>query len=147
MKKRKPGSAKSARKKSYPKATRLPDFVEARWIPKMNGWGVFALRPIKKRSLIERAPILFLPEKEYQKVAKTQLENYAYGWPRGASIVFGYGSLYNHSFEPNAEVSYDEANRCLVYDAIRDIRRGEEIRVDYTGNGTAEGIWFKEQVD
>ncbi len=145
-KKRKSSVVKSTAKKRYPRATHLPDFVEARWIPEMNGWGVFALEPVKKGRLIERAPVLFLPEKEYQKVAETKLENYAYGWPRGAAIVFGYGSLYNHSFEPNAEVFYDEDNRCLVYEALRPIKKGEEIRVDYTGDGTVEGIWFKEQV-
>ena len=44
----------------------------------------------------------------------------------------GYGSLYNHSYRPNARYD-DEEGRIMVFTALRDIGRGEEITVNYNG--------------
>jgi SET domain-containing protein len=44
----------------------------------------------------------------------------------------GYGSLYNHSYRPNARY-VDLAGRTKLFTAIRDIAAGEEITVNYNG--------------
>jgi hypothetical protein len=44
----------------------------------------------------------------------------------------GYGSLYNHSYRPNARY-VDLAGRTKVFTALRDIAAGEEITVNYNG--------------
>lgn len=49
------------------------------------------------------------------------------------AIAFGFGSLYNHSYQPNARYVKRIAERTLDYVAIRDIQCGEEITVNYNG--------------
>ena len=52
----------------------------------------------------------------------------------GASwrLALGYGSLYNHSYRPNARY-VDLSERTKLFTAIRDIAAGEEITVNYNG--------------
>ena len=48
------------------------------------------------------------------------------------ALALGYGSLYNHSYNPNAR--YDDVGRQIKeYSALRDIQRGEEITINYNG--------------
>jgi SET domain-containing protein len=44
--------------------------------------------------------------------------------------MLGYGSLYNHSDEPNAEYTH-EADDAYSFMAVRDIAAGEEITISY----------------
>ena len=43
----------------------------------------------------------------------------------------GYAGLYNHSSSPNAAYQIDYVNELIRHYAIRDIREGEEITIDY----------------
>ena len=52
-------------------------------------------------------------------------------------LQLGYGSLYNHSYEPNARYD-DRAPATKVFTALRDIRAGEEITVNYGGEPDSE---------
>ena len=52
-------------------------------------------------------------------------------------IALGIISLVNHSDIPNADYSEDFENECIVLTANRNIKRGEEITIDYKCN-----IWF-----
>ena len=47
--------------------------------------------------------------------------------------MLGYGSLYNHSKNLNANIDYDvkELKNYLFFQAIKDIKAGEEISYDY----------------
>ncbi|KAJ4454938.1 hypothetical protein PAPYR_10232 [Paratrimastix pyriformis] len=47
--------------------------------------------------------------------------------PRTYCLVHGLGSLYNHSFAPNADYCRDYANLTINFTALRDIRAGEEV--------------------
>ena len=61
------------------------------------------------------------------------LNKYFYIWNRNAvAVSLGYGSLYNHSYRPNARY-VDLAGRTKLFTAIRDIAAGEEITVNYNG--------------
>ncbi len=58
-------------------------------------------------------------------------------------MALGYGSLYNHSYQPNARYD-DESGQTKVFSAIRDIAPGEEIVVNYNGEPEDETpVWFK----
>ena len=48
-------------------------------------------------------------------------------------MVFGYGSIYNHSFDPNADWKQNFRTQSMVYRAIKPIKKGEEILVNYNG--------------
>jgi SET domain-containing protein len=88
---------------------------------------VFARRPIRKGEVIERTPVLVLP-------AGAALNEYCFEWGEGAwALALGYGSLYNHSYSPNAR--YDDVNsKTKVFTALRDIEPGEEITINYNAD-------------
>jgi SET domain-containing protein len=54
-------------------------------------------------------------------------------------LALGYGSLYNHSYDPNATTL--ERGDELVITATRDIAKGDEIFINYMGTAT-DGVWF-----
>jgi len=102
-----------------------------------KGRGVIALRNFKKGDIIERAPVIVLSEKDKKLIEKTELFNHYFDWGRGskkAAISLGWGSIYNHSWQPNAEYIHEEKNETLVFRAIRPIKKGEEICTTYNGD-------------
>ena len=100
---------------------------------KGKGRGVFARRLICDGEVIERVPVLVLPVGETRSDSGlTRMAVYFFEWGRGTvAVALGYGSLYNHSYQPNAR--YDESGQTKVFRAIRDIAPGEEITVNYNG--------------
>jgi SET domain-containing protein len=99
-----------------------------------KGLGMFASKDFKKGEIIEVCPVIELSPKDSDVIDKTLLSNYNFMWGkggRGGAICLGYGSIYNHSHEPNAEFETDEANRRMVFSAKKDIKKGEEIFIDY----------------
>ena len=60
---------------------------------------------------------------------------------RAPALALGYGSLYNHSYRPNARYE-DVGPRTKSFLAIRDIG-GEEITVNYNGKPRSRtAVWF-----
>lgn len=102
---------------------------------KHKGRGVFALRDIKVGELIESAPVITLKPRERKHCEKTILNYYVYPWKstRSAAVVLGYGSIYNHSFTPNADWKQNFKTGCMVYRATKPIKKGQEITVNYNG--------------
>lgn len=97
--------------------------------------GVFALKNFKSGEIVESCPVIWLTPKERKRCKGTILEHYIYPWrsTRSGSMVLGYGSIYNHSFKPNADWKQNFTLGTMVYRAIRPIKRGEEITVNYNG--------------
>ena len=120
------------------------DLIEVKRI-KGKGRGVFARRLIRKGQVIERVPVIVLPDDEVgDGEGPTSLRSYCFQWGRGQSaLALGYGSIYNHSYRPNAR--YDDVGpQTKEFTALRDIEPGEEITVNY--NGTPRGraaVWFE----
>ena len=124
-------------------AFRQSDAVEVKRI-KGKGRGVFARRPIRRGEVIERVPVLVLPIAEVRNASQwTGLAGYCFLWGRDrVALALGYGSLYNHSYRPNARYD-DSAGQTKVFTALRDIAPGEEITVNYNGepeDATAVGF-------
>jgi SET domain-containing protein len=112
---------------------------------KGKGRGVFARRLICDGEVIERVPVLVLPVGETKSNSgTTRMAGYCFEWGRGTvAVALGYGSLYNHSYKPNARYD-DESGQSKVFRAIRDIAPGEEIVVNYNGEPEDETpVWFK----
>lgn len=105
------------------------------------GRGVFATRAISRGEVIEACPMLVVDDEQGEALARGA-EGYVFGWGDGATaLALGYGSLYNHSFTPNATTL--ETPDELVVTAVDDIAAGEEIFINYTGTGTDSGdLWF-----
>jgi uncharacterized protein len=110
-----------------------------------KGRGVFARRLIHDGEVIERVPVLVLPLAETQNGSgSSRLSGYCFHWRRGTvAVALGYGSLYNHSYTPNARYD-DESGQIKVFTAIREIAAGEEITINYNGEpGDEAPVWFK----
>ena len=112
---------------------------------KGKGRGVFARRAIAEGEVIESCPVLVVQAEEVRNgTAWTRLGEYCFDWGRGTvALALGYGSLYNHSYEPNARYE-DIGGRTKLFVAIRDIETGEEITVNYNGEpGDRSPVWFE----
>jgi SET domain-containing protein len=119
------------------------DAIEVKRV-KGKGRGVFARRPIRKGEIIETVPMLVLSQKEYEDgVHGTSLSSYCFDWGRNqVALALGFGSLYNHSYRPNARYE-DVGPRTKTFIAIRHIEPGEEITVNYNGRpGSRSKVWF-----
>jgi uncharacterized protein len=122
-------------------STRLPRGAAVYAAPSpRHGRGVFAGRTIRRGEVLERCPILRIPARDRRLVQKTVLKTYLYERDRGAAaIALGLGSLYNHSFDPNAEFELQLAADVVVFRALRDIRPGEEVTISYSDDSD---LWF-----
>ena len=102
---------------------------------KGKGRGVFARRFIRRGEIIERVPVLVLSAAEVKDPEKwAGLASYCFDWGSGTlALALGYGSLYNHSYEPNARYD-DPGDHTMVFTAIQDIAPGKEITVNYNAD-------------
>ena len=112
------------------------DLIEVRRAGK-KGRGVFARKNIRRGAVIERVPVVVMRVQEiFGNAPRTRLADYVFSWGRGkVAFACGYGALYNHSYQPNAEY-YGKGTETQVFTALRDIKRGEEITVNYSGRPT-----------
>ncbi len=110
--------------------------------------GVFAEKAIKQGELIESCPIIYLTEEDYPLAKKTTLLNYYFlNEPEDRSaIALGFGSLYNHSYEPNSTYKKRLDEGWIDFVALKDIAPDEEITVNYNyGNPEdKKDLWIKE---
>jgi len=111
-----------------------------------RGRGVFTAVDIDKGDIIEYCPIIIIPPSQKKLVDKTIFYDYYYNWPEpngAACIPLGYGSIYNHSSQPNAEIVLDIEGKVLQFHCLKKTLAGAEIFVDYKG-GEEEKLWFEE---
>lgn len=102
--------------------------------PTLKIRGVIATEAIGKDRVIEKCPIILIPNAEWNSLTSTVLKKYYFEWNKTHHcIVLGHGSLYNHSFKPNAHYVYDYPRKVLIFKALKAIKKGEEILVNYNG--------------
>jgi uncharacterized protein len=94
-----------------------------------HGRGVIAVAEIEKDETIEVCPVLELAEGDANGVLDDYTVSLGDG-EAGAALLLGYGSLYNHSEEPNAEY-VALADDAYSFVALRSIAAGEEITISY----------------
>ena len=109
-----------------------------------KGRGVFATQNFKKGEIIEYAPLIVIPPEQGRILKHTILSRYIFALGgRKHAIVLGYGSLYNHSYHPNAVYSYLVEERCFKFEALKNINAGQEITVNYNGDPNGKNpVWF-----
>lgn len=108
----------------------------------IHGIGVFATASIDTGDIVEVCPVLILDAGDIALVDRTRLYDFYYGWPEGqGALALGYGSLYNHSADPNADYEKDPWGQVIRVRALRPIAEGEEVTVDYSRGGT-NPLWF-----
>lgn len=99
-----------------------------------KGRGVFANQYIIKNTMIEKAPIILLPETELEFIQKTKLKEYWFNWFGDIAIGLGSVSLYNHSDNPNAEFLLYKPKQLIIINAIQNISQDTEICINYKNN-------------
>ncbi len=111
-----------------------------------KGRGVFATADIKKGEVIEVCPVIAVPKSQEKTLRKTLLDDYCFPWATQyqPAIVLGFGSLYNHSYTPNIEYDEDVERKAMIFTALRDIKKGEELMSNYNGEpDSKDEVWFK----
>jgi uncharacterized protein len=96
--------------------------------------------------LIEIAPVIVFAKASLECIDKTKIYEYYFLWGEKLDIpavVLGYGSLFNHSDEPNAEFSLDIASENMQFTALDDISSGTEITINYLAGRPDLSLWFE----
>jgi SET domain-containing protein len=112
----------------------------------MKGKGVFTSEAIAENTLIEIAPVIVLSAADLLLIEKTQLYNYYFKWGETqleAVIALGYGSMYNHSYQPNVAYLMDYEGQTILFIAWKNIAAGEELFINYNGEEDDQtNVWF-----
>jgi SET domain-containing protein len=114
-----------------------------------RGRGVLAGRRIAAGELVERAPVILVPEEDRVAVDASSVGSYIFMWEHDSTgediysqkgrvaVVLGFASLVNHSGTPNCRIIRHIEARALDLVAMRDIDNGEEVTFDY-----GMTLWF-----
>lgn len=110
----------------------------------IHGDGVFAARPIDPGALVECCPVVVCPPHQEALLEETELRGLYFTWEDDAiAVALGFGSLYNHSWQPNAWYEPDHPAKVVRFFAVRAIDEGEEVTINYTGDPDGRGdLWF-----
>ena len=114
------------------------------------GLGVYATEKIGKYEVFERSHIIPFHSVTLKHLYSIHgmphiLNDYTFQWKPGTvCIVLGYGSIYNHSDEPNASYRSLEEPECMEFYAIGPIEPGEEIRIKYIRGPGNKELTFSE---
>ena len=103
---------------------------------KVHGFGVFASEDIMEGEVLEECP-LYLLDMVRGESSPCMLD-YRFNYPKSNSwthqaIAWGYGSLYNHSNDANADWRNSEQTNTFEFYATKNIKKGEEIFLYYGG--------------
>ncbi len=96
-----------------------------------KGRGVFAVKRIPEGEIIERAPVIVIPDERRHSAGRCVLDDYYFEWGSDYAIALGFGSLYNHSHKPNAAFICRHEEMYIEFVALRDILEGEEVTIHY----------------
>lgn len=109
-----------------------------------KGRGVFATEEIKAGEIIEVAPIIVLQFEDFVDTRWNLLFEYYFWMDDEVVLALGYGSMYNHAIEGNAEYKIDVENKSITFKATKSIKKAEEIFFNYKGSTTAKApLWFE----
>lgn len=97
----------------------------------LHGYGVFAGKTFKKGDLIEECYFVITSGDD------KKFEDYYFDVDGKYAIFLGFGSIYNHSDDPNADYFIYKKSKMTKIKAARTIKKGEEIFISYGDE------WFK----
>ena len=91
----------------------------------LHGYGVFAEKTLKKGEIIEECYMIIT------RGGDKGLEDFYFDAKGKYAIFTGFGIIYNHSDDPNADYHINTKKRLVTIKAARTIRKGEEICLSY----------------
>lgn len=115
------------------------------------GRGVYTSENIAKGTIIEISPVIVMSGEERKLLDQTLLHDYIFEWGddcKSCCMALGFVPLYNHSYRSNCEYEMDFEEQIISIRAVRFIKAGEEIFINYNGDwNNATPVWFDRQVE
>ena len=92
-------------------------------------------------------PLLITKKKDAGNLMATEISGYWYEWGKNTfALAMGHGSFFNHSYEANAEYEMDEDSKEIFFTAVKSIKKGEEIFINYNGHASSKKkVWFDQE--
>jgi len=112
------------------------------------GRGVFAGCNIKKGEIIESCPIIEVPKHDMSNLKESILVTYFFYFGKNKerlAVVLGFGSIYNHSYKPNAKYKIKPEKKIIDFIALNNIRKDDEITFNYNcaNPKNKSPLWFE----
>ena len=108
--------------------------------------GVYTAEAIDAGNVIEICPVIVLSPQDRKLIHKSKLHDYYFTWGEkddGCAIALGFGSIYNHSYQPNARFWVDLEMETISVHTIQAIEAGGEILFNYNGDPkNMDELWF-----
>ncbi len=97
---------------------------------------MFATKEFGFGDLIEHSPLIVISDKKDAGIIDfTVLGSYVYQYgDEQSALGMGFASFYNHSTRPNAAYDIYEVDDVIVFYALRAIKPGTQIKVNYNGD-------------
>ena len=88
------------------------------------------------------------PKSDLSNLKESILVTYFFYFGRGKdrlAIALGFGSIYNHSYTPNAKYKINSKEQTIIFTALENIKKDDEITVNYNfGNPKDKNpLWFE----
>ena len=111
-----------------------------------GGRGVYSSVDIPANTIIEISPVIVMSADQRKLLDQTLLHDYIFEWGHDHSkccMALGYIPVYNHSYSSNCEYEMDFENDIMTIRAVRDIKAGEELFINYNGDWDCKDkVWF-----
>ena len=112
-----------------------------------KGRGVFCNEDIAAGEVIEFCPVIVLPADQQSHLDQTVLYDYYFLWGEDQidmALALGFGSLYNHDYQPNAYYETYFEDRMIVIKALSHIPAHTEICISYNQDPeNKRKVWFE----
>ena len=112
-----------------------------------RGRGVFTSENIEAGTIVEIAPVIVLSGKDRELIDQTLLHDYIFEWGEKRDqccMALGYVPIYNHSYSSNCEYEMDFEEQRISIKAVRDIKAGDELLINYNGDwNDTRPVWFE----
>lgn len=111
------------------------------------GRGVFTKKEIPANTIIESAPVIVMSAEDRKLIDQTLLHDYIFEWGEQCErccMALGMVPIYNHSYHSNCEYYMDFDSDMIVIKTVREIKKGEELTINYNGDYNSEKkVWFE----
>jgi SET domain-containing protein len=111
---------------------------------KYEEFGVFATVDIATGEVVEIAPVIVMSHEDLVDTKWNVLFDYYFWMDDYVVLALGYGSMYNHSENPNIEYEIFPDKREIKFISIKNIKKGEELLFNYKGKEKSDvPLWFE----
>lgn len=114
---------------------------------KKMGRGVFTKKEIEANTIIEVSPVIVMSNDDRKLIDQTLLHDYIFEWGEKKDrccMALGFIPIYNHSYKSNCEYYMDYTSDTILVKTVRNIKKGEELTINYNGDWNDETkVWFE----